>query len=92
MTGPSYETPAEIKMLAVAGADAVGMSTVPEIIMAKYLGMKTLVLSCITNKAAGLSPTPLTHIEVQEVANRVSESFKALMRNLLSKIKLHHKW
>ena len=92
VAGPSYETPAEIRMLSFAGADAVGMSTAPEIIMAKHLGMKMLVLSCITNKAAGLSLTPLTHIEVQETADRVSESFKAMMRNLLTKIRLYHKW
>ena len=86
LTGPAYETRAEVRMLQYAGADAAGMSTVPEIIMANYLGMKVLAISCLTNMGTGLSPAPLTHIEVQEVAGMVAESFEALMLNILGKI------
>lgn len=64
MTGPSYETPAEIQMAAKMGADAVGMSTVPEAIAANHMKMKILGISCISNLAAGISPNPLSHLEV----------------------------
>ena len=70
-TGPSYETPAEIKMARVIGADAIGMSTVPEAIAAKHMKMRVLGLSCITNMAAGVSKRPLDHKEVIEVGQRV---------------------
>jgi len=86
LTGPAYETPAEVRMLQFAGADAAGMSTVPEIIMANYLGMKALTISCLTNLGTGLSSTPLTHTEVQEVAGKAAESFEALMLNIIEKI------
>ena len=86
-SGPTYETAAEVRMLQFAGADAASMSTVPEIIMAKYLGMKILAISCLTNMGTGLSPTPLTHEEVQEVAARVADSFEKLMLEIIDNIR-----
>ena len=65
-TGPSYETPAEIRYLRAIGADLVGMSTVPEVIVANHLGMQVLAISCVTNMAAGISPQKLDHKEVLE--------------------------
>lgn len=82
-SGPSYETPAEIKAFGAMGADAVGMSTVPEVIAARHAGMKVLGISCITNKAAGLSETPLSHREVKETANRAKEEFACLLENFI---------
>lgn len=79
MLGPSYETPAEIRMLRVLGADAVGMSTVPEVIALRHMGIRTAAMSCITNLAAGISPTPLNHAEVEEVAARAREDFVAVL-------------
>jgi purine-nucleoside phosphorylase len=76
--GPSYETPAEIRFLRTIGADAVGMSTVPEAIVARHMGLEVLGISCITNPAAGVLPKPLVHDEVMEVANRVRAEFSAL--------------
>src|SRR5262249_58060644 len=76
--GPSYETPAEIRFLRGIGADAVGMSTVPEAIAARHMGVEVLGISCITNAAAGVLPQPLNHDEVMEVARRVRGAFAAL--------------
>ncbi len=84
LAGPSYETRAEIAMLRTLGADAVGMSTVPEVIVARALGMRVAGVSCITNLAAGSSPTPLTHEEVIETSHRVSERFQSLVVEFLT--------
>ncbi len=79
LLGPTYETPAEIKMLGRLGASAVGMSTVPEVIALRHMGVRAAAVSCITNLAAGLSPTKLDHSEVEATANRTRESFAALL-------------
>ncbi|WP_133579467.1 purine-nucleoside phosphorylase [Aureibacillus halotolerans] len=75
VSGPSYETPAEVKMLRTLGADAVGMSTVPEVLTAQQLGMKVLGISCITNMASGITNAPLSHEEVMETSSRVKADF-----------------
>ncbi len=79
LTGPNYESPQEIHMCRVLGADAVGMSTACEAIAANHMGMKICGISCIANLAAGISPTPLTHTEIQETADRVAPQFKKLV-------------
>lgn len=84
--GPSYETPAEIQMLQRFGIDAVGMSTVHELVYAAKLKMETAAISCITNLAAGLSPTKLSHAEVQETADMVKEKFEALLKGVIKRI------
>ena len=81
--GPMYETPAEIKAFQVMGADAVGMSTAPEVIVAIHGGMKVLGISCITNMAAGILDKPLSHIEVMETAKIVGEKFKRLVKSIV---------
>jgi purine-nucleoside phosphorylase len=86
LTGPSYETPAEIKMLRVLGADAVGMSTVPEAILAKHCGMEVCGVSCITNMAAGILDKPLSHKEVIETSNMVKDKFKLIIKDLLNEL------
>jgi purine-nucleoside phosphorylase len=84
--GPSYETPAEIRYLRTIGADAVGMSTVPEAIAARHMGLEVLGISCITNMAAGVLPQPLVHDEVMETARRVRGSFIALLEGIIERL------
>lgn len=81
--GPMYETPAEIRALGILGADAVGMSTVPEVITARHAGMKVLGISCITNMAAGILDQPLNHLEVMETAKRVENDFVSLVKEII---------
>ena len=83
MKGPSYETPAEIRALRTLGADAVGMSTVPEAVVARHSGMKVVAVSCITNMAAGVSNKQLSHEEVKETADRVKGEFKEIIKEYL---------
>jgi purine-nucleoside phosphorylase len=83
LSGPSYETPAEIRMLRTLGADAVGMSTVPEVIAAAHMGVKVAGISCITNLAAGIGQHKLSHDEVAEVATRVRGTFQRLLERFL---------
>ena len=85
-SGPSYETPAEIRMARVLGADAVGMSTVPEALVAAHCGMRVLGISCITNMAAGILKQKLDHAEVVETAARVHETFQSLLDVALTRI------
>lgn len=83
LAGPSYETPAEIRMLRTLGADAVGMSTVPEVIVAAHMGVKVTGISCITNLAAGIGHEKLSHDEVAETANQVKGTFMSLLGRFL---------
>lgn len=89
-TGPAYETPAEIRMARALGADAVGMSTACEAIVANHMGMDTCGISCVTNMASGILPEPLSHAEVQEVADRVAPLFERLVRKSL--IAIYHEY
>ena len=84
--GPSFETPAEIRYLGKIGADLVGMSTVPEAIVANYLGMKVLGISCVTNMAAGILPRKLIHEDVIETGDRVRNTLSALLRAVLPRL------
>jgi purine-nucleoside phosphorylase len=84
--GPSYETPAEIRFFRTIGADAVGMSTVPEAIVARHMGLEVLGISCITNAAAGVLPQPLVHDEVMEVARRVRAEFAGLLEGVVERL------
>jgi purine-nucleoside phosphorylase len=86
LLGPSYETPAEIRYLRAIGADAVGMSTVPEAIVARHMGVEVLGISCITNMAAGVLPQPLDHNEVMATARRVRGQFIALLEEIIGRI------
>ncbi len=86
MTGPSYETPAEIRMLEKMGADAVGMSTVPEVIMARRLGLRVAGLSVITNRAAGITGKPLNHSEVMESSHLISERMIRLVGSFVREL------
>jgi len=86
MQGPSYETPAEIRMARALGGDLVGMSTVPEVIAARHMGARVLGISCVTNMAAGITGQPLSHQEVTEVATKARERFVALLDGILEAI------
>lgn len=86
LTGPSFESPAEIRMLSKLGVDAVGMSTVVEAIAANHMGMKICAISCVCNLAAGISETPLTHDEVQEAAAKAAPLFKQIVRETIIRI------
>ncbi len=86
LSGPSYETPSEIRMLRHFGADAVGMSTVPEAIAARQMGMNVLGVSCITNLAAGISDETINHEEVMETGALVAETFKELLKRIIPKL------
>ncbi len=83
LRGPSYETPAEIRALRILGADAVGMSTVPEVLVARHMGVRVAGLSCIANLAAGIGAKPLTHEEVAATANRTRDVFAAVLQAFL---------
>ncbi|MBN1825751.1 MAG: purine-nucleoside phosphorylase [Candidatus Eisenbacteria bacterium] len=87
VSGPSYETPAEIRLLAGAGADLVGMSTVPDVIVAAQAGLRLLVLSCVSNMAAGITTSPLTHQEVLDTTARVSGPFSELVARVVRRIR-----
>ena len=86
LLGPTYETPSEVRMLAALGADAVGMSTVPEVIVARALGMRVLGISCITNLACGLSAQPLSHEEVLETTREVATNFEGLVEAVVGSL------
>jgi purine-nucleoside phosphorylase len=85
-TGPSYETPAEIRFLKTIGADLVGMSTVPEVIAARHMGIRVLAISCVTNMAAGILEQEINHAEVMETGNQVKSQFVSLLRALIPRI------
>jgi purine-nucleoside phosphorylase len=89
MPGPAYETPAEIKMLQLLGGDAVGMSTVPEVYVARHMGARVIGISCITNHAAGISGQPLSHHEVTETAARTRATFERLLDAILGALVAH---
>jgi purine-nucleoside phosphorylase len=84
LLGPTYETPAEVRMLATLGADAVGMSTVPEVVVARAIGMRVAGISCITNLASGISAHPLSHAEVIETTTRVASQFESLVERFVA--------
>jgi purine-nucleoside phosphorylase len=84
--GPSYETPAEIRYLRTIGADLVGMSTIPEVVAARHMGLNVLAISCVTNMAAGILDQPLNHREVLETAERVKGDFIALLQAVIAEI------
>ena len=86
LTGPAYETPAEIRMIRIWGADAVGMSTACEALAARHMGMEICGISCITNMAAGVTNEKLSHKEVQETADRVAKDFESLVTEIIKNI------
>ncbi|WP_100398462.1 purine-nucleoside phosphorylase [Bacillus sp. FJAT-44742] len=85
-TGPAYETPAEVKMARTLGGDAVGMSTVPEVLAARHGGLRVLGISCISNMAAGILNQPLSHDEVMETTEKVREEFLSLMKGIIGRM------
>jgi purine-nucleoside phosphorylase len=89
MPGPCYETPAEVRMLQLLGADATGMSTVPEVCVARHMGARVIGISCITNQAAGITGQPLSHQEVTETAARVRATFERLLDAILGALVGH---
>jgi purine-nucleoside phosphorylase len=86
LLGPSYETPAEIRYLRTIGADAVGMSTVPEALAGRHMGIEVLGISCISNMAAGVLPQPLDHAEVLETTRRIRGQFIALLEAIIGQL------
>jgi purine-nucleoside phosphorylase len=86
MAGPCFETPAEIRMLATLGADLVGMSTVPEVLAARRAGIAVLGLSMVSNMAAGISETPLSHKEVMEVTQKAAGAFRKLVTAVVARM------
>lgn len=86
LSGPTYETPAEVRMLQALGADVVGMSTVPEVIVARAIGMRVAGISCVTNLASGISPHPLSHAEVIETTALVASRFEALVERFVERL------
>lgn len=86
MSGPTYETPAEVRMVRILGGDAVGMSTAPEVIVANHSGIKVIGISCMTNMAAGILDQPLNHQEVMETSEIAREKFIKLMKNIIKEI------
>ena len=86
LTGPTYETPAEIRYLRTIGADLVGMSTIPEVIVANHLGMQVLAISCVTNMAAGILPQKIHHEEVLETGRQVRDTLVQFLKALLPKL------
>jgi len=86
VSGPSYETPAEVRMCRILGADAVGMSTIPEVIVANHMGVRVLGLSCITNMAAGVLPQRLSHLQVLETAERAKERLSLLLQGIIPRL------